>query len=55
MEHVDVLEDVLDDGINMSLTMVGHLDAEQHETESAVVEFLVTCGHMVSQASALEK
>ena len=30
-EHVDVLEDVLDDRVHVPLPVVRHLDADQHE------------------------
>ena len=51
-EHVDVLEDVLDDRVHVPLPVVRHLDADQHEAEPPAVELLVSGHHVVSQALA---
>lgn len=48
-EHIDVLEDVLDDRVHVPLPVVRHLDADKHEAKPPAVELLVSRHHVVRQ------
>lgn len=53
-EHIDVLENRLDDGVDMPLAVVCQLDSEDHEAELAGGELTVGGCNVVGQPLRLE-
>ena len=54
LDHVDVLEDGSDDGVDVSLAKIGQLDGNEEEAELSKGKLLVGGHEVVGQALATE-